>query len=74
MSISIRMTKEQEQLAKSYAQLKGMTLSEAIKKVYFEAIEDEFDIAIADERMVAIDEGKEKTISWEEVQKNNGLL
>lgn len=74
MSISIRMTKEQEQLAKSYAKLKGMTLSEAIKKVYFEAIEDEFDIAIADERMADIDSGKEKTVSWEEVQKNNGLL
>lgn len=74
MSISIRMTKEQEQLAKSYAQLKGMTLSEAIKKVYFEAIEDEFDIAIADERIAAIESGREKTVSWEEVQKSNGLL
>lgn len=74
MSISIRMTKEQEQLAKSYAQLKGMTLSEAIKKVYFEAIEDEFDIAIADKRMAEIDNGSQKTLSWEEVQKSNGLL
>lgn len=73
MSISIRMTKEQEQLAKSYAKLKGMTLSEAIKKVYFEAIEDEFDVAIADNRSQAIDNGEEKTISWEEVQKSNGL-
>lgn len=66
MSISIRMPPEQEQLAKSYAKVKGMTLSDAI--------EDEYDVSVADERMAEIESGKEKKLSWEEVQKNNGLL
>lgn len=46
-----------------------MALSEAIKKVYFDAIEDEFDIAIANK---ALKEYKKdnKTISLDEMEKN----
>ena len=48
MVISIRMTDEEKQLADAYAKLNGVSLSEAIKRAYFEKIEDEYDIALAD--------------------------
>ena len=46
MVISIRMTEEEKQLADAYAKLNGISLSEAIKRAYFEKIEDEYDIAL----------------------------
>ena len=42
------MTDEEKQLADAYAKLNGVSLSEAIKRAYFEKIEDEYDIALAD--------------------------
>lgn len=72
MVISIRMSEEEKKLADAYAKLKGVTLSEAIKRAYFEKIEDEFDIAIAD---AAIKEHKKnpKTYTLEELMKELGL-
>ena len=51
MVVSIRMTEEEKQLADAYAKLNGVSLSEAIKKAYFEKIEEEYDIALADAAM-----------------------
>lgn len=49
MSFSIRLTAEEKALAESYAKLHSISLGEAFKKALFEKIEDEYDIAIADE-------------------------
>ncbi|WP_352403460.1 type II toxin-antitoxin system RelB family antitoxin [Kandleria vitulina] len=49
MSFSIRLTEEERKLADSYARLHSMTLGEAFKRALFEKIEDEYDIAVADE-------------------------
>ena len=51
MVVSIRMTEEERQLADAYAKLNGISLSEAIKRAYFEKIEEEYDIALADAAM-----------------------
>ena len=51
MVISIRMTAEEKHLADAYAKLNGVSLSEAIKRAYFEKIEDEYDIALAEESL-----------------------
>ena len=51
MVISIRMTSEEKRLADAYAKLNGVSLSEAIKRAYFEKIEDEYDIALAEESL-----------------------
>jgi len=69
VNIIIKLSKSEKKLAESYAKDKGMALSEAIKKVYFDAIEDEFDIAIANK---ALKEYKKdnKTISLDEMEKN----
>lgn len=49
MAFSIRLTDEERMLAESYAKIHSFTLAEAFKKALFEKIEDEYDIAVADE-------------------------
>lgn len=49
MSFSIRLSAEEKRLAESYAKLHSVSVGEAFKKALFEKIEDEFDIAIAQE-------------------------
>ncbi len=71
MAFSIRLSEEEKALAESYAKLHSMSLAEAFKRALFEQIEEEYDIAIADE---AYDEyaksgKKSRPISelWEEL-------
>jgi len=49
VAFSIRLTKEEKQLADSYAKIHSLSLGEAFKKALFEKIEDEYDTTIADE-------------------------
>jgi predicted DNA-binding protein len=49
MSFSIRLSAEEKSLVESYAKLHSMSLSEAFKKALFEKIEDEYDVAVAQE-------------------------
>lgn len=49
MAFSIRLTDEEKRLADSYAKLHSLPLGEAFKRALFEKIEDEYDIAVADE-------------------------
>lgn len=72
MVISIRMTEEEKQLADAYAKLNGASLSEAIKRAYFEKIEEEYDIALADAAMRE-HEKNPKTYTLEELMKELGL-
>ena len=72
MVVSIRMTQEEKELADAYAKLNGVSLSEAIKRAYFEKIEDEYDIALADEALKKYKKNP-VTYSHEEVKKMFGL-
>ena len=49
MIFSIQLNEEEKALADSYAKLHSLSLGEAFKKALFEKIEDEYDIAVADE-------------------------
>lgn len=49
MSFSIRLTAEEKRLADSYAKIHSLSLGEAFKRALFEKIEEEYDIAVADE-------------------------
>lgn len=49
MSFSIRLTTEEKALAESYAKLHQLSLGDAFKRALFEKIEDEFDVAVAEE-------------------------
>ena len=68
MVISIRMTEEEKQLADAYAKLNGCTLSESIKRAFFEKIEDEYDIALADAALKEYEKNP-KTYTLEELMK-----
>ena len=72
MVISIRMTTEEKDLADAYAKLNGMSLSEAIKRAYFEKIEEEYDIALADAALREYEKNP-KTYTHEEIKKMLGL-
>lgn len=69
MSFSIRLTAEEKSLAESYAKMHAISLGEAFKKALFEKIEDEYDIALANEAYAEyVQDGKQsKPISelWE---------
>ena len=49
MSFSILLTDTEKALAESYAKLHAISLGEAFKRALFEKIEDEYDIALAEE-------------------------
>lgn len=49
MAFSIRLTEEEKNLANSYAKLHSLSLGEAFKRALFEKIEEEYDIAVANE-------------------------
>lgn len=49
MAFSIRLTEQEKKLAESYAKIHSISLGEAFKQALFERIEDEYDIAIAEE-------------------------
>lgn len=72
MAFSIRLTPEERNLAESYARLHSVTLSEAFKKALFEKIEDEYDVAIANEAYEDYlkDNKKSRPIEklWEELE------
>ena len=71
MSFSIRLSEEERNLAESYAKLHALSLGEAFKKALFEKIEDEYDIAVAEEAYAEYVEGgrKSRPISelWKEI-------
>ena len=72
MVVSIRMTEEEKQLGVAYAKLNGSSLSEAMKRAFFEKIEEEYDIALADAALREYEKNP-KTYSHEEVKKILGL-
>ena len=68
MVVSIRMTNDEKELGTAYAKLNGVSLSEAIKRAYFEKIEEEYDIALADAALREYEKNP-KTYSHEDVKK-----
>ena len=49
MSFSIRLSKEEKNLAGSYAKIHSISVGEAFKRALFEQIENEYDITVAEE-------------------------
>jgi len=73
MAFSIRLTEEEKKLASSYAKLHSLSLSEAFKRALFEKIEDEYDIAVADEAYKEYAESGKKSKPVSELWKECGL-
>lgn len=72
MVVSIRMTNEEKKLADAYAKLNGISLSEALKRAYFEKIEEEYDIELTDAALREYEKNP-KTYSLKEVMEELGL-
>ncbi len=71
MAFSIRLTEDEKKLASSYANLHAMSLGEAFKRALFEKIEDEYDIAIANEACQEYEKsGESRPIQalWDELE------
>ncbi len=71
MSFSIRLTTEEKNLAESYAKLHAISVGEAFKRALFERIEDEYDVAVANDAYSEYVDGgsKSRPISelWDEL-------
>ena len=83
MSFSIRLTDKEKALAESYAKLHAISLGEAFKQALFEKIEDEYDIALAEEAYAEyLKDGKQakpieelwKELDLEEVRSTDNCL
>ncbi|EJO23460.1 hypothetical protein HMPREF1148_1449 [Selenomonas sp. FOBRC6] len=83
MSFSIRLTDTEKALAESYAKLHAISLGEAFKRALFEKIEDEYDIALAEEAYAEyLKDGKQakpieelwKELDLEEVRSTDNCL
>lgn len=68
-TFSIRLTDSEKKLIEEYAKLNNKSMAEVLKTAFFEKMEDEFDIRVADESFLeykknskkySIDEAKEK--------------
>lgn len=72
MAFSIRLTEEEKLLADSYAKIHSLSLGEAFKRALFEKIEEEYDIAVADDayREYVKDGKKSRPVSelWKECE------
>ncbi|MCI9577153.1 MAG: toxin-antitoxin system protein [Clostridiales bacterium] len=70
--ITFRVSETEKEWMESYAKLHGLSLSEAVKKAFFDKLEEEYDIAVAEE---AYKEylANPKTYSHQEVKEILGL-
>ena len=48
MIVKVRMKEEEKEIAEEYARRLGISLSEAMKRIYFEKIEEGYDITLSD--------------------------
>lgn len=72
MTISIRLSNEDTQLVKSYANLHGISVSEFVRRSILEHIEDELDLKAYNEAMEEYKKNP-KTYSLEEVERELDL-
>ncbi len=72
MTISVRLSKDEAQLIKMYAQLNGISMSELVRQSVLERIEDEYDLMVYN-TAIAEFQAKAETYSLDEVENELGL-
>lgn len=72
MYVKVYMTNEEKRLAKNYAKIHGYSLNRHMKEMFFEKIEDEYDIACADSAMREY-EKDHKAYTHDEVKNKLGI-
>ena len=71
--VSLRVSEQEKNWMESYAKTHGVSLSDAIKAVFFEKLEDEYDLKVVRDYEFAKEKGKVKYYSLDEVKKELGL-
>ena len=67
--VSIRFNDEEEEIVKNYVKSKGTNLSQYIKNIIFEKIEEEYDLKLVQEYLKTKSEGTLNLIPFEEAIK-----
>ena len=67
--VSIRFNDEEEEIVKNYVKSKGTNLSQYIKNIIFEKIEEEYDLKLVQEYLKAKSEETLNLIPFEETIK-----
>ncbi len=67
--VSIRFNDEEEEILKNYVKSKGTNLSQYIKNIIFEKIEEEYDLKLVQEYLKAKSEDTLNLIPFEEAVK-----
>ena len=67
--VSIRFNDEEEEILKNYVKSKGLNLSQYIKNIIFEKIEEEYDLKLVQEYLKAKSEDTLNLIPFEEAIK-----
>ena len=71
--VTMRVTEEEKNWMEGYASVLGVNLSDAIKNVFFEKLEDEYDLKIVREHEERKIKGLVKYYSLDEAKKELGL-
>jgi uncharacterized protein (DUF1778 family) len=72
MALSLRINEKDAALIRSYAALKGRTVSEVVREAILERIEDEFDLKLY-EKSLAEYKANPVSYSQEELEKGLGM-
>ena len=67
--VSIRFNDDEEEILKNYVKSKGLNLSQYIKNIIFEKIEEEYDLKLVQEYLKTKSEGTLNLIPFEEAIK-----
>lgn len=67
--ISIRFNEEEEEIIRKYIESKGTNISQYVKELIFNNIEDEYDLKILKNYEMRKAEGKSKLVPYEEAVK-----
>ena len=71
--VSLRVTNSEKAIMESYAKVQGVSLSDAIKNVFFQQLEDEFDLQTIREYNEKKAKGEVTLYTHEEIVKELGL-
>ncbi len=71
MAISLRLTKEEDDILRAYASLNNMNISTLIRDIVFEKIEDEYDLKNFDKNFEEVKNGNWYT--QDDIERELGL-
>jgi len=73
MTLSVRLSSEDSDLFKKYAEMNGISVSELVRRSVIEKIEDEYDLKLYEKAMAEYEKNS-KTYTMDEAGREIGLL